>query len=621
MSKISSMLLLFDKNKKKEPEKKISSNTEKIKQPTSNITTQKQESSNTNNITNINTLNIKTPSQNNTISDRMKMFEKKENKINNNKKEEKKIENKGTVKKEEKNAEIKKEENNLKKQNIFEKTNNKIESNNKNEENKEKNIKEIQMNQKNQNSENKINDKPTNILNKDEKNNKKEATHKPSILERMKMFESNNTNSNNNNNHKVTGVNNKAKNDKKEIPKISENNANKQEAKTKEITINEKYNKAEEIHQIKKEEKKINIINKNNICNEINNKGEAKKVINNLIKIEEKEKEKLKNSPIKEHNNNILIKKEEKEKTKERPILNSLNNSEKQSKINEIKKPEHFNDIQKKFLNQNEEGQKKENHNPKEEEHKNKNMINERLKLFSNTGIKEQPKPKSEKINKAIKNPKKINPTNDRINNIGVIKIQKTEEPNKVNNNFNEKIKQYNIDKISKKEEKDKNIIGENKKLNNIIQNKIVDDNNNKKEPILKKGNLVSDRMKKIKEEDSLTKKSERGRVRFNEQNKKETQDKIKNNKLGLGFSEKLRKMNELFKNQGRSGERRGHSVMVPSSKLGIGKGHKNLGNNDSHNLGIIYEEYDPSTNLQQKLDGIVVNKRKRKKTVAAFKG
>ena len=41
MSKISSMLLLFDKNKKKEPEKKISSNTEKIKQPTSNITTQK----------------------------------------------------------------------------------------------------------------------------------------------------------------------------------------------------------------------------------------------------------------------------------------------------------------------------------------------------------------------------------------------------------------------------------------------------------------------------------------------------------------------------------------------------------------------------------------------------
>ena len=29
-------------------------------------------------------------------------------------------------------------------------------------------------------------------------------------------------------------------------------------------------------------------------------------------------------------------------------------------------------------------------------------MINERLKLFSNTGIKEQPKPKPEKINKTI---------------------------------------------------------------------------------------------------------------------------------------------------------------------------------------------------------------------------
>ena len=208
-------------------------------------------------------------------------------------------------------------------------------------------------------------------------------------------------------------------------------------------------------------------------------------------------------------------------------------------------------------------------------------------------------------------------------------KKEQKKQPNKVNNNFNEKIKQFNIDKISKKEEKDKNIIGENKKLNNIIQNKIVDDNNNKKEPILKKGNLVSDRMKKIKEEDSLTKKSERGRVRFNEQNKKETQDKIKNNKFGLGFSEKLRKMNELFKNQGKDqGPKRGHSVMVSSSKLGFGKERGNWRDAGANNLGIINEEpdkmkpgYDPAANLQEKLDVIVVDKRKRKKTIASFKG
>ena len=65
----------------------------------------------------------------------------------------------------------------------------------------------------------------------------------------------------------------------------TEKNANKQEEKAKEIAIDEKSNKPEEIHHIKKEDKKINIINKNNICNEINNKGETKEVINNPIKI------------------------------------------------------------------------------------------------------------------------------------------------------------------------------------------------------------------------------------------------------------------------------------------------------------------------------------------------
>ena len=103
------------------------------------------------------------------------------------------------------------------------------------------------------------------------------------------------------------------------------------------------------------------------------------------------------------------------------------------------------------------------------------------------------------------------------------------------------------------------------------------------------------------------------------------------NNKFGLSFAEKMKQMNNLFKNQGmQGGQRRGRSVMIPSSKLGFGKNNNNAGWKDrgSNNLGIISEEpdkmkpgYDPASNLQKTLDGVVVDKRKRKMTRAVFKG
>jgi hypothetical protein len=98
------------------------------------------------------------------------------------------------------------------------------------------------------------------------------------------------------------------------------------------------------------------------------------------------------------------------------------------------------------------------------------------------------------------------------------------------------------------------------------------------------------------------------------------------NNKFSFGFGERLKQMNSLFKNQGKDmDKRRGHSMMVTHSKMGFGQGNwKNVGSND---LGIINEEpdkmkpgYDPSVNLQKKLDVIVVKKDKRKKTILAFK-
>ena len=67
---------------------------------------------------------------------------------------------------------------------------------------------------------------------------------------------------------------------------------------------------------------------------------------------------------------------------------------------------------------------------------------------------------------------------------------------------------------------------------------------------------------------------------------------------------------------------------MVSSSRLGFGRERGNWKDAGANNLGIINEEpdkmkpgYDPAANLQKKLDVIVVDKRKRKKTIASFKG
>ena len=97
MSKISNLLLLFDKNRKQESEKKDSLNIEKVRSAPLNKIIQKPDISQTKNNSNTNK-----QTQNNTIGDKMKMFEKKEEKITltnkqkseNMKKEEKKEGNK-----------------------------------------------------------------------------------------------------------------------------------------------------------------------------------------------------------------------------------------------------------------------------------------------------------------------------------------------------------------------------------------------------------------------------------------------------------------------------------------------------------------------------------------------
>ncbi len=205
-----------------------------------------------------------------------------------------------------------------------------------------------------------------------------------------------------------------------------------------------------------------------------------------------------------------------------------------------------------------------------------------------------------------------------------------------------------------------------------------------KEEETHKRVNPVSERLKQMQNENNknnIAKKQEKVHVKFNEPNKKEMDDNSKNirnivginnikkedkdlpkvepkkinpffeknnkinnlntikkeeklkplaanNKFGFGFADKLKHMNELFKNQGKDSQRRGHSVMAPSSRLGFGNSRHNWKDAGSNNLGIINEEpdrmkpgYSPTANLQKKLDKIVVDKRKRKKTIAAFKG
>ena len=158
-------------------------------------------------------------------------------------------------------------------------------------------------------------------------------------------------------------------------------------------------------------------------------------------------------------------------------------------------------------------------------------------------------------------------------------------------------------------------------KLNNE-QSIIKQDNSN----INKNNNKAQNHIKDIPKEENK---------RMNpilEKNKQKKEEMVKpkensNNKVSLGFAEKMKKMNELFKNQGNQ-SRRGKSVMVKGTKFGFGKESSGWNNNGSNNLGIISEEpdkmkpgYDPASNLQQTLDGVVINKRKRKMTRAVFKG
>ena len=114
MSKISNLLLLFDKNRKQEAEKKDSLNIEKVRSAPLNKIIQKPDISQTKNNNNTNK-----QTQNNTIGDKMKMFEKKEEKITLTNKQ--KSEN---MKKEEKKEENKNISNITKKASMFEKTNN-----------------------------------------------------------------------------------------------------------------------------------------------------------------------------------------------------------------------------------------------------------------------------------------------------------------------------------------------------------------------------------------------------------------------------------------------------------------------------------------------------------------
>ena len=376
------------------------------------------------------------------------------------------------------------------------------------------------------------------------------------------------------------------------------------------------------------------------------------------------------------------------------------------------------------------------NEKPKEEEKRN-NIINERLKLFSNNTLKEQQKQqnmvnKSEQLKnqnnfnnmtnekvEVLKKPKLINIMSEKINELRCEEKSKKEKNEKIipkeepkkdnvnikdkinafnnNNNLNNKNKPNNIEiKQKPKEEIKKPIIKEKintklpenekgmqkkeetKKINNInINNKPTNLNyNNKpdeksKQIEAKKSNVVSERLKMTTAGNNAPKKQDKVQFKLNneqniikqdnsninknnnkaqnhikdipkeenkrinpilEKNKQKKEEMVKpkensNGGVGLGFAEKMKKMNELFKNQGNQ-SRRGKSVMVKGTKFGFGKESSGWNNNGSNNLGIISEEpdkmkpgYDPASNLQQTLDGVVINKRKRKMTRAVFKG
>ena len=199
-----------------------------------------------------------------------------------------------------------------------------------------------------------------------------------------------------------------------------------------------------------------------------------------------------------------------------------------------------------------------------------------------------------EKKNKKNKKDKKIKPNDELKNKFAerlkmmqggnIAKKDKKEEPKKIN--INEKLKQFGANEQPKKEEK-------------------VKEKEKPKNPFLEKINKLNS----------------------HEVAKKEDTSK-KPGKLNLGgsFTSKLNQMNELFKKQAEGGGLKLRtSAMIPSLKMGFGQpAPENIKSSASSNLGIINEEpdkmkpgYDPSSNLQQTLDSVVVvqkNKKKKKR-------
>ena len=311
------------------------------------------------------------------------------------------------------------------------------------------------------------------------------------------------------------------------------------------------------------------------------------------------------------------------------------------------------------------------------------NIIPENKKIVKETDLKKEDKP--ERIKKTEEQKKTNINTNNKNNNINDIKINKVEEKEKSEKKQKEDIKKKNNeDKINinkknsiniEKEKENKNF-EEPKKVNNIITNKQNNMNSKKeekpKENEPRKSNIVLERLKMInasnnnnpppkrqekvkfklpneqkpKEENSKpnknisaqnnikpsTKEEPKRINKFLEKNNIVKEEPIKSsalkNKFTSGFADKLKQMNDFFKNQSQpGGQKRGKSVMVKSTKLGFGPKNdwKDSGNN---NLDIIREEpdkmkpgYDPAANLEKTLNDVVVNKRKRKMTRAVFKG
>ena len=181
------------------------------------------------------------------------------------------------------------------------------------------------------------------------------------------------------------------------------------------------------------------------------------------------------------------------------------------------------------------------------------------------------------------------------------------EPPKKINNlSLSERLKAFS--EPSPKEEKEKEKEKETEK---------------KSDEKPKSNSRVLDRIKKARS----------SQVSQNTDMLKKIPNKIDTSKFGGDFASKLSQMNEMFRNQGADpGQKHRFSVTNKHGKFDINKENKDssgeLKKNESSNLGIIMEEpdktkegYDPSSNLQQTLDSVVIKKNKKKKKPPTFDG